>query len=367
MPKPRSSQNRGLPVRWRHTHGAYYYSVPPGLEPMWDEKKLFRLGSKLHEAYQVWAARLGVQANIKTIGDLLDRYALEVVPKKAAATRISNQNQLIKIRQVFGSMSLLVFRPQLVYQYVDARSRKKKDPLTGKVTGGKIAAHREIEVLSHAYTKAVEWGYIDKHPFKGEVRLEGEAPRKRYVDDWEVIEALSLKPKRRAGSVLMIQAYLRLKLLTGMAQGDLLRLRMDENIKEDGLHNERHKTKDSTGKRTIYKWTVELREAVKMALDARPKTSLFLFCNRKGEGYVNDELGRASGWKSIWQRYMERVLEETDVKEPFTEHDLRAKVASDAETLEHARGLLAHADSRTTSRVYRRKAEIVEPLKTKLS
>jgi hypothetical protein len=60
-------------------------------------------------------------------------------------------------------MPLLPFRPQLVYQYVDARSKKKKDPETGKVTGGKIAAHREIELLSHAYTKAVEWGYIDRH------------------------------------------------------------------------------------------------------------------------------------------------------------------------------------------------------------
>lgn len=38
-------------------------------------------------------------------------------------------------------------------------------------------------------------------------------------------------------------------------------------------------------------------------------------------------------------------------------------VASDAETLEHARALLAHADSRTTERVYRRKPERVKPLR----
>jgi integrase len=206
---------------------------------------LFRLGSKLHEAYQVWSDRLGAQANIRSIGDLLDRYALEVVPKKAVASQIGNQSQLKKVREVFGAMPLLPFRPQLVYQYVDARSRKKKDPETGKVTGGKIAAHREIELLSHAYTKAVEWGYIDKHPFKGEVRLQGEPSRERYVEDWEVIEALSLESRRRSGSVSMIHAYVRLKLLTGMAQGDLLRLRLDENIRDDGIHNQRHKTKSS--------------------------------------------------------------------------------------------------------------------------
>jgi hypothetical protein len=43
----------------------------------------------------------------------------------------------------------------------------------------------------------------------------------------------------------------------------------------------------------------------------------------------------------MWQRFMERVLAETGVKEYFTEHDMHAKCASDATTL-------AHADSRTT-------------------
>lgn len=67
------------------------------------------------------------------------------------------------------------------------------------------------QVLSHAYTKAVEWGYIDRHPFKGEVRLQGERPRDRYVEDWETVECLALASKRTKGSVLAIQAYMRLK------------------------------------------------------------------------------------------------------------------------------------------------------------
>ena len=65
----------------------------------------------------------------------------------------------------------------------------------------------------------------------------------------------------------------------------------------------------------------------------------------------------------MWQRFMERVLKETKVEEKFTEHDLRAKCASDAATLEHARALLSHADSRTTETIYRRKPERVQPLK----
>jgi hypothetical protein len=60
---------------------------------------------------------------------------------------------------------------------------------------------------------------------------------------------------------------------------------------------------------------------------------------------------------------MDRVLAETKVTERFTGHDFYAKCASDAETLEHARTLLSHADARTTEAIYRRKPERVKPLK----
>jgi len=85
--------------------------------------------------------------------------------------------------------------------------------------------------------------------------------------------------------------------------------------------------------------------------------------NKDGECYVNETTGKAPGWKSMWQRFMTRVMEETGVKEHFTEHDLRAKVGTDAESLEHARALLAHADTRTTEKFYRRKAEVVKPMR----
>lgn len=73
-----------------------------------------------------------------------------------------------RLRKVFGAL------PLLLYQCVDRRDAG-------------VAAHREIELLSHAFTKAVEGGYIDWHPFKGEVRLQGEAPRTRCVEDWEIV------------------------------------------------------------------------------------------------------------------------------------------------------------------------------------
>ncbi len=357
MPRPRLARNKGLPARWQHTHGAYYYRVPPGQESAWGGKRRFRLGKTLPEAYKAFAERVDAPERVNTIGALLDRYLLEVVPSKAAKTQTGNRLAIPRLRAVFGVMPIAAIQPKHVYRYVDRRSKKQPDG-----TGGKTVAHREIEVLSHAYTKAVEWGYLNRHPFKQEVRLEGEKPRDRYVEDWEVIELLALKPRRKSGSVLMIQAYLRIKLLTGMAQGDLLRLTMSQ-LRNDGIHIQRHKTAEKTGKRTIYEWSPELRAAIEQAKATRPVISPFLFCNRRGEGYVNEENGEARGWKSMWQRFMDRVLAETKITEHFTEHDMRAKVGSDAETLERARALLAHADARTTEAIYRRKPERVRPVK----
>lgn len=360
MARKRNIENRGLPARWQFKHGAYFFRVPPGLESMWDDKTTFRLGKTLPESYRVWSARIDAQDKANNIGQLLERYLIEVVPTKAPKTRTANALYVKQLTSVFGALPLGGIRPKHVYQYVDKRSQKKTTE-SGRVTGGKTTAHREIEVLSHAFTKAVEWGYIDRHPFKGEVRLQGERPRDRYVDDWEVIECLALGTKRKKGSVLAIQAYIRIKLMTGMARSDLLRLTMSD-LKEDGIHIQRHKTRDSTGKRTIYEWTPELTAAVTMAKNARPALSTFLFCNRYGAGYINEVTGDAHGWESMWQRFMDRVLVESKVTERFTEHDLRAKCASDAATLEHARALLSHADARTTEAIYRRKPERVRPL-----
>lgn len=349
MPRARKPENQGLPKRWRHVHGAYYYQVPPGQEGAWDGKQTFRLGTNLPDAYKVWAERLQVVEHARTIAALLDRYALEVIPKKKPTTQAQNKSAIKPVRATFGPMALGDIKPRHVYQYIDRREAK-------------TSAHREMELLSHALTKAVEWGYLDRHPFKGEVRLEGEKARTRYVEDWEIVECLSIESRRKAGSVLAAQAYIRLKLLTGIRRGDMLRLTMS-SLREDGIYVEPGKTEGSTGKRMIIQWSDELRAAVGMAKAARPvQLSPYLFCNMKGECYFKEN-GRAGGWETLWRNFMTRVMEETKVKDHFTEHDLRAKCASDAATLEHARSLLAHADSKLTDRVYRRRPEVVKPLR----
>lgn len=352
-PRRRNPENRGLPARWRFFHGAYYYMVPTGLEDRWDGKRQFRLGRTLAEAHRTWADRVEEPGDLRTIGHLLDRYARQVVPTKAPRTRAGNLEAIKRLRAVFGAMGPRDFKPIHAYTYRDKRGAKAP-----------TAANRELEVLSHVFTKAVEWGVIEHHPMiEGKFRKLHTPPRTRYVEDWEIVEALKLKPYRKRGSVRMIQAYIKIKLLTGRRRSEMLRLRVPD-LRNDGMHFILTKTVKHTGQaRWIAEWSAELEVAKDEALAARPvDIGPYVFCNARGECYLKED-GSANGWDSIWQRFMDRVLQETDVKERFTEHDLRAKSGSDAESLERARQLLAHASDATTRKVYRRRPERVKPLR----
>ena len=337
----RNLENKGLPARWRKRSNAYYYRVPKGLEPQWDHKTEFFLGRTLPEAYHAYSHRINQLSAIKTVSQLLDRYAVDVIPTKAPATQKGNYRQIKNLIGVFGHMIINSITPMLVYQYIDKR-------------GAKTEGKREIALLSHAYTKAVQWGYMNIHPFKGQLRLEGSKPRNRQIEDWEIEEALTQANK-------MIAAYIPLKILTGLRKADLLTLRMND-LKEDGIHVTPRKTANSTNKKIIITWTPTLRAAVDNAEKARPKITAYLFCTREGKPYFDDSKGSSSGFNSIWQRFMKKVIDNTNVKERFTEHDLRAKTTDNID-LEHAQKLLAHSNPATTKKIYMRKPVKVAPSK----
>jgi integrase len=356
-PRKRSSENRGLPLRWQHHHGTYYYRVPPGQEHVWDGKRRFPLGKTLAEAYQTWVARMKTPDRPTNMGGLFDRYELEVVPTKAPRTQVNYIASLKRLRRIFGHLPIRGMRPAFAYEYIDRYPASKR--YTGRVT----AVH-DVEVLRHALTKAVEWGYIDRNPLIGQVNLRGRKarPRTRYVEDWEVLEALRLPSKRKRGSVRVIQAYIRVKLLTGLRRNDLLMLRTAD-ITDDGIRALPHKTAHTTGRSVIVEWDDAgmLRAALDDALAMRPvDIGPYVFCTAKGECYVKED-GSAYGWQAMWQRFMQRVLAETKVTERFTDIDLRAKCASDLESLKHAQELLVHGSPTTTQRWYRRKPTRVKP------
>ncbi len=355
MPKPRNRKNRGLPKRWRFKNGAYRYLVPPGMEAQWDGKKEFTLGKTLPEAYRVWADRLEDLEDITTVSELMDRYLLEVVPTKSYKSQESNKLAIRRLRPVFATMHPIEVQPVHAYKYADLITRNH----------GRTSAKHDVQCLSHLLTKAVEWGVINRNPILGQVRLKGNRPRDRLVEDWEIDEVLGLSSSYRG--TVVANAYIRFKLMTGLRRGDILRLRCS-NLKEDGIHLLLNKTKESTGRRLIIEWDPqgEMRALVDEIQKIPPRGigDAPLFATRQGRPYI-DALGRCNAFDSLWQRFMDKVMNTTRVTERFQERDLRAKVASESNSLVEASERLGHSDTAITQRVYRRKPVRVQPLRKK--
>ena len=122
------------------------------------------------------------------------------------------------------------------------------------------------------------------------------------------------------------------------------------------------KTANSSGKSLIIEWSDDLRLAIDEIKKVRKKiNSIWLFHTNIGQPYIKEN-GTANGFDSIWRRFINKALVNTKLQERFTEHDLRAKVASDIKS-EHASELLGHSNLDITERIYRRKANIVKPSK----
>ena len=327
--------------------------VPPGMEDQWEGKKEFTLGKTLPDAYQVWADRLAELEDITTVSDLMDRYLLEVVPAKSFKSQESNQLAIRRLKPVFGMMRPSEVQPVHAYKYADLVTKAH----------GRTSAKHDIQCLSHLLTKAVEWGVINRNPLLGQVRIKGTGPRDRLVEDWEIDQALAIESSYRG--VLVANVYIRFKLMTGLRRGDILRLKLS-NLKEDGIHILLNKTKQSTGKRLIIEWDQEgdMRALSDEILRIPPRRigDAPLFVTRQGKSYIDDQ-GRCNAFDSLWQRFMDKVMAETKITERFQERDLRAKVASDSDSLIEASERLGHADTAITQRVYRRKPVRIQPLK----
>lgn len=255
--------------------------------------------------------------DLSTMGRILDRYEMEVLPTKAYKTRRDQQPQIARLRKVFGHMTPDAILPKHIYAYCDKR------PPTARL--------RERELLSHAFTKAIEWGAATSNPC-ALVRLKRPKRRTRYITDTEYAAFRDLAPP-------VVQVLMDLALLTGQRLGDLLNIRLDD-LTDEGIRFEQSKT----GKRLIVLWTAELEAVVSDAKKLRRRiTGLYLINNRNGQPYTTQS------FKNLWQRCMKKWPGER-----FTFHDLRAKSASDAESDMEAQARLGHASVEITRRVYRR-------------
>lgn len=330
-PRPRT-KDKHLPPRVYIKHGAYWLVT---LENKW-----IRLGTTFAEAMGEWTRLASTNTRLTTMGQLFDRYLLEVSPLRAKATHKGNQFAIAQLRTVFNNAPPDEVTPVHIYGYLDRR---------GKVA--KRGANIERGVLSHVFTKAIEWGIVTDNPCKHVKRLK-QKKRNRYVTDEEYNAVRQFSPG-------LIACAMEMAYLTGLRKADVLGLRLSD-LTSEGISVTPRKTENSTEVRLIIEWSPALKECV-ASVKALPRgiRGLYLFCTRRGAPYSTD------GFDSIWQRMIRRAFKEGIIQERFRFHDLRRKAATDAEKLhgrEYARKLLAHATQSMTGN-YISGVQRVQPVK----
>lgn len=292
----------------------YYYQA---------KGKKIPLGSDIAAAKREWA-----KLDAPEIGNgftaIAERYRKEALPKKSFRTQKDQDGQLDRLIEAFKAFALDEIEPQHVRQYLDERSKK-------------IAANREIALLSHLWNWARQRGLTAlANPCSG-VDKNDEQARDRYVTDEEYKAVYE-----RADQTL--KDAMDIALLTGQRASDVLRMTR-QDIRDGCLWIKQHKTKA--------RLRIEVVGELKAVIDRIGKReigSMFLVADEKGQRIT------------IWNLNKRFTKAKGDADWQF--RDIRAKAATDSKTLKGAQQLLGHASETTTADVYRRvKGNKVKPLK----
>ena len=328
MGRRRKSQ-RHLPERVYIHHGSYRYHPKSG------KKVTLARVDDYAGMLRALATVLSDRPPLTTMATIMDRYELEVLPRKAVSTHKEQSRMLANLRRSFGAMHPRDLRQPHAAQYRDKRG------LMAPTT-----ANRELEVLSHVCSMAVEWGAMDFNPLKGLRRI-SRPPRDRYVTDEEYRFVHELASP-------MVRCVLDLALLTGLRRGDIFRLQRS-CMSDTGIEIRTSKT----GAALLFEWTPALKKVVNDALKLPPQVRTFIVCNRKGQPYTKN------GFDAVWSRLMHRASDPARDGhiERFQFLDLRRKSASDEVDEIVAQQRLGHASVAITNRVYRVKPKKVRPLR----
>ena len=347
MARKRNKEHQGLPARWRWKDGAFRYLVPKGQEDKWDGKTEFRLGVTPSEAHRTFAGRIAASEGVvKTFGQLLDRYLFEVTPTKGKRTQKDEVIYLARLREMIHQNDVRGFEPHHAYRLRDFLKTKS-------VKGfGEKYANRHMALLKHVFTKAIEWGIINSHPMT-------ESKFKMFPEGKSQLRVPTIEEVKEAAKMAnpMLQAYIGIKVLTGLRHTDILLLR-ESDISDKALTVNVHKTKQTVDKIIEFAMTAELKDAIKVCRAIKP-LSIHLFHNKWGQCYVKDDM-TTSGFESQWQRWQQKFPKE----KRFAERSIRTAVGHE-DDLQTASDRLGHASTDTTKKFYRSNVTKVTPLSSR--
>jgi len=337
MGRPRTKSPKWLPLRCYPHGGQYVYKPLVG--------KTIPLGPKSDPG--LCLAKYAELVNNKeapgkkTVGDGLERYLREVVPKLAEGSQETYRLYVAKLKHGLGEMCPNDVTIDHLYEYHEIRSQKAA-----------TRANREITVLGVVYQHMIKWRYARTNPTIGFLFAE-EKVRERNVSLREIRKFGKMAPQ-------WLRVYALLKLLTGLRQRDLLQLGdLSVDHSRGLLRTALAKKRVGQTKIREYRLTWALRIAIRAAQALpRPKTQTLWFVSQKGKtrGQALSQMGFKSAWKRAQTQWV------ANGGTAFWEHDIRAQAANQADRRE-ASQLLGHEDSRVTRKHYLRGPQRVRPLR----
>lgn len=291
-----------------HRGRSYYYLTR--------QNQWINLGREYPDALAKWADIEGqADTNSGYFQGIIDRYRLYELPDLAPKTQADRTIILDKLEGAFGKMHTEQIKTIHLRQYLDARTAK-------------VAANREIAVLSTLFNRAINWGWTERNPARG-LKKNPEKPRDRYITDAELARL-----KQHADATY--QAIIEIAYLTAMRRGDIIAIQLAD-ITDGGLFVQQNKT----GHRQRFTWTPKLRAAVNQAKRARKTRNInHLFTSRHGQPIS------ITAFNSAWRRIRDRAgLPDIHF------HDIRAKAITDAKNshgLDYAQALGGHQNQGQT-------------------
>jgi integrase len=325
----RRRTDKHLPARMYLDHGAYFFI--PNAKP---RKKVW-LGRDLGAALTQYGSLIGEAWSSRTLGDVIDRYRIEVLPlKRSEKTRKEQGVQLDRLKKGFGHMLPDNVTSKHCYAYQDARRSESGERVP-------VAARHEVALLGHIFAKAIRWGASTINPARG-LDLGPRSPKRAQVT-LEQVEAIKVLANER------MRAAIDLAVSIGQRRGDLLTLKWTD-VTDAGIYVEQSKG----GARVQIEHSSDLDQVLAQLKALKPDIPReFLIRKRNGRGYTED------GFSAIWQRLQRKYAKAGGRR--FTFHDLRSVSADGAATPEEARDRLGHADVATTKRHYLRGVTKAKP------
>lgn len=282
---------------YRHANGRWYVRFKLNGKRLFlatGETDETRALLKISEVVKRAEQREAQSSSGKTFSDLCEEYTPYAVSNKAQSTIDKDKSRMKVLLAHFGKSKIAEISAKDVEQYMQKRSLKLKP----------ASVNRELALLRHMLSKAVDWGYLDSNPAKKVKPFKEPPGRVRYLSDGERERLLN-------SCSGMLKTLVLTAMLTGMRKSELQDLTWDDVNLDEGLIT-LVKTKNNEIRRIPI--SKELLPVLRSLRDSMPFAH-HVFSKPDGSPYGN------------WRTAFDNACIRAGIKD-FRFHDLRHTFAS---------------------------------------